>query len=257
MTAAVLRIETPEGISFSLRLASPFARALALAVDVAAVSAGTEVLAGVLRAVAVLGQDWATAAMILAAFVFMIAYGIVWEWIWNGQTIGKRLLHIRVVDANGLRLQPTQIVIRNLLRAVDMLPVFYLVGGLAALLTSRMQRLGDFAAGTVVVRETEAQAAPIDVQTAGKYNSLLEYPHLVARLRTRVHPESGAIAVRVLENRDRYTPEARLALFGELAAHFRSLTRFPDEVTDALTDEQYVRNVVQAVTRASTAKLHS
>ena len=64
-------------------------------------------------------------------FVISVAYAIVLEWRWRGQTIGKRLLGLRVMDVHGLRLQLPQIALRNLLRLVDMLPLFYLVGGLA------------------------------------------------------------------------------------------------------------------------------
>ena len=74
------------------------------------------------------------------------------EWRWRGQTIGKRLLRLRVVDAEGMRLQFNQIVTRNLLRFVDSLPAFYFVGGLACWLSPKCQRLGDIAANTIVIR---------------------------------------------------------------------------------------------------------
>ena len=66
-------------------------------------------------------------------FVVWIGYGILFEWFWRGQTPGKRLFRLRVMDVNGLRLQFHQILMRNLLRAVDSLPACYLVGGLACL----------------------------------------------------------------------------------------------------------------------------
>ena len=79
----------------------------------------------------------------IAYFALSIGYPIVTEWFWRGQTIGKRMFGIRVMDVQGLRLQFSQIAIRNLLRFVDSLPLFYVVGGITCLLTRHYQRLGE------------------------------------------------------------------------------------------------------------------
>ena len=81
------------------------------------------------------------------------------EWYWRGQTVGKRVLKLRVMDEQALRLEFSQIVVRNLLRFVDFLPGLYLVGGTACVLSRRFQRLGDLAANTIVVRNPEVDAA--------------------------------------------------------------------------------------------------
>ena len=121
--------------------------------------------------------DLSRAVAIVAYFAAQIGYGLFCEWLWRGQTIGKRLLRLRVVDAYGLRLQFSQIVIRNLLRFVDMLPAFYLVGGLAALINARTQRLGDLAANTVVIRSPQITQPDLAQVLAGKFNSLRQHPH--------------------------------------------------------------------------------
>ncbi len=95
------------------------------------------------------------ALVILGYFVVQVGYGIACEWLWRGQTVGKRLLRLRVMDAQGLHLQFSQVALRNLLRFVDSLPAFYLVGGLVSLLNSRAQRLGDFVANTIVIRASK------------------------------------------------------------------------------------------------------
>src|SRR2546428_4892968 len=146
--------------------------------------------------------DFARAVLVLAVFVIQIGYGIVCEWFWRGQTIGKRLLRLRVMDAQGLRLQFSQIVIRNLLRFVDLLPAFYLVGGIACLISRRAQRLGDFAANTIVVRNPKVKEPDLDQLLAGKYNSLRQYTHLSARLRQRVSPTEARVALQALLRRD-------------------------------------------------------
>ena len=145
-----LFIKTPEGIEFSLLLAGPITRFLAWAVDLGTIIALITILNVVFGLLGVLSRDLAMAANIIGFFIVSIGYGILTEWYWQGQTLGKRLLRLRVMDEQGLRLKFSQIVIRNLLRFVDSLPALYLVGGLACLLNRRAQRLGDFAANTVV-----------------------------------------------------------------------------------------------------------
>src|SRR5208282_5919250 len=92
------------------------------------------------------------ALSVISYFTISIGYGIFFEWSWRGQTVGKKLFRLRVADAEGMRLQFNQIVVRNLLRFVDALPAFYFVGGLTCWLNSKCQRLGDLAANTIVLR---------------------------------------------------------------------------------------------------------
>src|SRR6188474_1404040 len=147
-----LQIRTPEGVVFSQLLAGPLTRFVAWLVDFAAVLAFQILIGMILGMLGLLVGEFIFALQLLLLFVLNFGYTIALEWRWRGQTLGKRMMRLRVVDAQGLRLKFNQIVIRNLLRAVDMLPVFYLVGGTAFILNRRAQRLGDFAANTVVVR---------------------------------------------------------------------------------------------------------
>lgn len=240
-----LQIRTPEGIRFALHLAGPTSRLLALLVDVSCISVATTTVSGILRLFALISQDIFTALTILASFVISIGYAIGCEWLWQGQTVGKRLLRLRVVDEQGLKLQFSQVLIRNLLRVVDSLPLLYLTGGLACLLSAKCQRLGDLAAGTVVIRTPLIRLPDLEQLGTEKFNSLAEHPALVARLRQKVSREEGAIALRALVRREELEPEARLALFRELAELFRSRVPFPAEAQDGVTDERYVRNVVE------------
>ena len=242
-----LRIETPEGVVFSFDLATPVTRGLAWMVDAIAISlAGYFVgqAVGLLRSVS---SDFVTAISLVAYFLISMIYAILLEWRWRGQTIGKRLFGLRVIDVHGLRLQLPQIAIRNLLRLVDMLPFFYLVGGLTAVFSRNAQRLGDMAANTVVTRERRVEMPDVELVAPAKYNSLATPSHLAARLRSQVTPEAAALAVRAVTLRDTYDPLARIALFRDLASHFRSLVAFPDEAVENLTDEQYVRSVLRVI----------
>jgi hypothetical protein len=155
-----------------------------------------------------------------------------------------------VMDRDGLPIQASQIVVRNLLRPVDMLPAFYLAGGVAALASRHRQRLGDMAANTVVVRSGQAEAPDWRNLLAGRYNSMLGHPHLAARLRQRTDPALAGVALDALARRDQLDDAARVLLFQELAARFRSLVEFPAEAVEALSDEQYVRNAVEILYRS-------
>jgi uncharacterized RDD family membrane protein YckC len=245
----MLTIRTPEGIEFSLRLAGPVTRFLAWAVDLGAVMALISILNVVLGILGIVSRDLAMAANIIAFFVVSIGYGILTEWYWQGQTLGKKLLRLRVMDEQGLRLQFSQIVIRNLLRFVDSLPALYLVGGLVCLLNKRAQRLGDFAANTVVAWIPHVSEPDLNQLLEGKYNSFREYPHLEARLRQHITPAEAQVAVQSIVRRDELNPQARIELFRELTSYLKNVVSFPQEATDGLSDEQYVRNVVEALFR--------
>ncbi len=166
-----VRIETPEQIDLALEPAGLGSRFVGWVVDslvwlavlllillAAAIAAG---LAGYSPG----RQTW-TGGIVLAViavlvYLLLLGYDIVFELRWNGQTPGKRLAGLRVIREGGAPIDFRSSCIRNLLRPVDTLPLFYGVGTLTALLTARRQRLGDLAAGTLVIRE-RALAAPAD-----------------------------------------------------------------------------------------------
>jgi uncharacterized RDD family membrane protein YckC len=246
-----IEIVTPEGVHFGLPLAGPVARLLAWTVDALLIGAGMSAAAQALSFMRTLSSDWYGAAVTIAYFVVSIGYGIFFEWRWGGQTPGKRLMLLRVVDAEGLHLAFHQIAVRNLLRFVDSLPVLYLIGGGAALLSRDSQRLGDMAANTVVIRGNRFAAPDSAALGAVKYNSLLDYPHVVAVLRQKSTPALVELALQALGRRNELGPESQVEVFGMLGGRFREVVRIPDEVMVTLTEEQFVRNVLQVVlTRA-------
>jgi uncharacterized RDD family membrane protein YckC len=245
--ARSLTIETPEGVEFSYQLASPVMRSVAWILDAAAIGVLTKGTGAASEWLGRLNRDGATAVSVILYFVITVGYGIVLEWRWHGQTLGKRVMGLRVVDAQGLRLQLSQVILRNLLRLVDMLPVAYFVGGIASFCGRYCQRLGDLAAGTIVARERVFPAPDLEQIASAKYNSLMAYPHLAARLRSLANPESVSIAVRAVSRREGYDPLARIELFEELAAYFQSLVRFPAAASESLTGEQYVRSVLRVI----------
>jgi uncharacterized RDD family membrane protein YckC len=246
---STLNIRTPEGVTFSLPLAGPVSRAVAIGIDFLLILALTWIATRLVQLVAIVSPQWAAALPSLVYFVIQSAYGMVLEGVWRGQTVGKRVVGIRVVDDRGLALRPAQVVVRNVLRLVDSLPVFYLVGGVSMVVTRHNQRLGDLAAGTVVVRRTLEHEPRIEGLLAGQYNSFREHPLIEARLRQRTTPELAALALGALMRRDDLNPPDRLKVYARLADHFREICPFPEVVIAGLSDEQYLRNVVESVYR--------
>jgi uncharacterized RDD family membrane protein YckC len=187
----------------------------------------------------------------LALLILPTGYGVILEWFWRGQTVGKKVFRLRVMDADGLRLQFHQVLMRNIVRFVDLIPGFYLVGGMACLLSRKSQRLGDLAASTIVVHHRKLIEPDLEQLLGTKFNSLRSQAHLCARLRQRTSPAEARIALQALIRRDEFEPAARLRLFAELAAHFRSTTEIPPELLESMPDEQLIRNVVDILFRTS------
>ena len=248
-TAHELTIRTPEGVTFSLELVGPVRRLLAWLLDIVVLIPLIYVLAMVVYMNPAFHNLWGIAILTVVIYLLPIIYGAALETWWRGRTVGKRVLGLRVADEQGLSLRGRQVLVRNVLRIVDRLPAVYLLGGASVLLTRHFQRLGDLAAGTVVVRVRPAEIPDLDQIRPDKYNSFLDYPHLVGRLRQRALPQEARVAVSALLRRNHLSGEARTALLKELADHFRSVVAFPPEVTEGLSDEQYVRNVVDAFYR--------
>jgi len=163
-----IEIVTPENIAFQYRVAGPFRRLPAFLIDVA-IRVGVAIVGMIAfmlasRSAGVVGPGFGLGLLLWFGLTWF--YGGLFEALWNGQTPGKRLMGIRVVSVEGQPITPFQAILRNILRVVDALPVWivylgpipvtlwlYQVGLLAALLNNRFQRLGDLAAGTMVVVE--------------------------------------------------------------------------------------------------------
>ncbi len=250
-------ITTPEGVSFPLLLAGPGARFLAWLVDTMCVAASFMLLFSLLAALRVLAAEVHAVLVFLSLFALPVGFNLAFEWLWRGQTPGKRLLGLRVMDAQGLRLQFNQVLLRNLMRVVDMMPATYLVGGVACQLSPRGQRLGDLVANTVVVRTVRGGLRELPPPEDGKYNSFRDHPAVEARLRRACTPREAALAVEALLRRDALDPDARVAVFAAFAAHFKAKAAFPEGVLAGITDEQYVRNVVDSLHRFRSPALRS
>ena len=171
-TDEALIIETPERVPLHFALASIGNRFLACAFDH---FLQIVVMLVVLLLLLWLGDaagwytrlrdapKWVLAVLIVALFAIWSGYFAVFEWAWNGQTPGKRWLKLRVIREDGRPVTFWEASARNLVRLFDMEPFpFYSVGLVSVFISSRDQRVGDMVAGTVVVREREAQVPTFD-----------------------------------------------------------------------------------------------
>lgn len=164
-------VETPEGITLDLPVAGPVVRALAWLID-------TLIKYGTLWLLFLILIMLGTAGFglwLIAIFLLEWFYPVVFEVYFNGATPGKRALGLRVVNDNGTPVDFSASLIRNLLRVADFMPLMYGFGLLSMLLNRDFKRLGDLAAGTIVIyRERSEEPAPLPEGEAKPLNITLD-----------------------------------------------------------------------------------
>lgn len=245
---ATLHVRTPERVHLSLPVAGVGTRALAWLVDAGILFFAwaalfflvslTEVdLLGTFEGLSGVGRT----LLLLATFAAQWVYWTLFEVLWGGRTPGKALLKIRVARLDGSAPGAIESAVRNLLRVIDFLPLGYCVGLLSALFTDQHRRLGDLAAGTLLLRDEqirldhylEAEAAPtLTVPRLDAASSALDGP-------------VGELLTAYLARLEDFTPEARDAL----------ARRFLDKLGDTLEDTE--REALLADPAATVAWLRS
>ena len=242
-------IHTPEGVMFRLYPAGLARRMSAFIIDILMISAVISIVNQFLPLFSMFNFKVAFGLTILFNFLLGMSYWLISEWIWNGRTVGKKLFGLQVVDANGLKLMPQQIAVRNLFRAVDILPVLYAVGSLCCFCDRRVRRLGDIAAGTIVIREIKPEKPDLRSVLPDKYNSLRKYPLEAARMRDKTTPEESMLLFEALRRRNHIKPEDRCRVYTELAEHFREKVKFPEAAIDGMSDEKFLVNITDLIYR--------
>jgi len=166
-------IQTPEWTTIELRIAGVGSRALAALLDTAIILGVDALLVAVMAVIGAripaqvlarggqhLADLYAIGFLVVILFFFTVFYYVLWESLGSGQTPGKRAMKLRVVSTEGRRVTFFSALVRNLVRIVDFLPTGYLIGIIAMLISNKEQRLGDVAAGTVVISERSSYASP-------------------------------------------------------------------------------------------------
>jgi uncharacterized RDD family membrane protein YckC len=171
LNADQLNIDTPELVAIEMPLAGIGSRFIALLIDTLIWAAGLVVVGLViwafqpaLQAFSNLSYQWSVAIFTLAVFLLNWGYFTLFEAFWHGRTPGKRIARIRVIQKSGRAIGIFESMARNFIRYVDQIPFFYAVGVIAVFATRQHQRLGDLAAGTLVVLDRE-QETPLWADT--------------------------------------------------------------------------------------------
>jgi uncharacterized RDD family membrane protein YckC len=203
-----LSIETPELVGIEFPLAGIGSRCVALLVDSFVQGFSfvvfliiTIFIFAALPRTATVPHDtpsadpakWAIALMILIPFLLQWGYFALFEAFWNGQTPGKRMLRLRVIQQSGRPIGLFESMARNLIRIIDMLPGFYLIGAVCIFATRRQQRLGDMVAGTLVVHSVPTETSILPAGTRTFTAASLE-PHPQPVLRTTLELPADGVA---------------------------------------------------------------
>lgn len=232
---ALRTIHSPEHVAIGLVPAGLGSRYVAFIVDLLLVGGACVAVARAGSAIPAIG----TAVVTTVCFVLFWAYPVLFEVFGGGQTPGKRLLRLRVVDGRGLAIRPEQSLVRNVVRILDMVPL----GGLGmgcTLLDPHHRRLGDLAADTLVVDEKQAEALDGEAAGARRHNSL-RTPRIRRLVEHRIGLEERELLVALCFRAPRLEERARYDLFETVGKHYRLRLGIEDE---NLSGESVVRGLV-------------
>ena len=256
-----LKIQTPEHVGFEYLLAGLGTRSTAFLLDTA--MRGLFILfiflAILLLArwlpeldptglIASLSKTWLLALAVLAYGVVDLGYFLIFEALWGGQTPGKRMQKLRVIRINGQPIGWVESSIRNILRAVDILAGFYPLGLLVMFMSSRSQRLGDYAAGTVVIVERRGNV-PMN-RTRLRSSSDLNLLHLEVHL-SALKPKQYRLIRSFLQRRHEMEEQHRSELSRLLVR--RLMKRLGISPIANLSDESFLEEVVGVYERTRKA----
>jgi len=255
-----LSIETPELVAIQMPIAGIGSRFIALLVDYLIWIPGILIVGRIfafflpsLSAFNKLSEQWAFAIYLFLIFLFNWGYFTLFEAFWNGRTPGKRVARIRVIQRSGRPIGLFESMARNFIRYVDQIPFFYAVGAIAIFVTRDHQRLGDLAAGTLVVRD-RIEDVPVNSEatrtfTANIFTSAAPAPEPHAALTLPDHNVaklSGA-DLQVLESffarRLDMPLETRQALARRIASAIQSKSGL--EIPGNLSDETFLEIVAR------------
>ena len=223
-----LEIRTPESIAISYELAGLGSRFLAVFIDLLVQGAVLVLVTTLVVTFAAKGSartsPWIVAAYIIVTFMIFFGYFIVFEWAWRGQTPGKKAIGIRVVRDGGYPVDFLTVTIRNIIRAIEFGLGFYLISAISTLVSKENKRLGDFAAGTIVVREGKRERA-YRPQTPD----------------SRLGPQERTLVERYVERRSMLGAQARRRIAQELAQRLRP--QFSEAELAALDDDAFLLRI--------------
>jgi len=236
-----LTIETPEQTALEFPLAGIGSRFLALAADTLLQVAVGFVLVMIFMVSALslslfskVAGIWTFAIGVFAIFSLQFGYFALFEALWNGQTPGKRWTHLRVIKDSGRPISAYDAILRNLLRIVDSLPTMYATGLITMLISKENKRVGDYAAGTVVIHEKPLQG----VSTMWQQPAATAQPlHTVSGL-PQLTVEELQLVEAFLDRRGSLDPGVRRTMARQIVD--RLAERWPITAEDRIDDEKFL-----------------
>lgn len=245
------RIVTPEQVSFHYEVAGLATRGVANILDQVFLILFVILLGMPAQSLApILGNNLVDAIQILMVFVVQFGYFAYFEISRQGQSPGKRIFGLRVISATGGRLTPADVLMRNVLRMIDFLPIVYGVGVIVAFFDPYRRRLGDIAADTIVVRDARGTLPSFAASVRARANTFQSDPVIRQRILARINREERDLVWDLMLRRDELEPNVRDELFARAAEHFRARYALREDL-DYLSDEQTVLNIALVLQNAN------
>jgi len=227
-----LTIETPEQTALEFPLAGIGSRFLALAADTLIQAAVIWILIMVFVVSALslslfskVAGIWTAAIFMFLLFSLQFGYFALFETIWNGQTPGKRWTHLRVIKDSGRPISAYDAILRNLLRIVDYLPTMYATGLITMLISKENKRVGDYAAGTVVIHEKPLQGVNSIWQQSATAPAATAATGTIPQLTA----EELQLVETFLDRRGSLDPHVRSTMARQIAARIAERWSIPQE----------------------------
>ena len=240
-------VVTPEYVEIVLTPAGLGSRFLALTID-SLITIGLPLLVvRVLRPL--LSEEGAFAIRVTLSFCFTFVYHVYFEVLQQGRTIGKRALRLRVVDSRGLPMTAAQSLVRNAVRALDGIPLFYGVGGISALIDRNGRRLGDIVAQTLVIEERSPVEYGGNIMAERHFNSL-RTPRVLRLIRNHITLEERELLLELTLRAENLEPSKRYEITERIGGYYRDLLGIDDP---RITGENLVRDLTSILFGSSAA----
>ena len=244
-------LELPEEIDLQLEVANVGSRSLAILADIGLCGM---ILFVVYSITFLLGSDvagdWISKVgssglqilLLLVIFGFQWVYFNMFEWLWNGQTPGKRLLHLRVIKDDGTPVSWIDVLLRNIARPIDTFGPMGLIGLVMIFVSRRGQRLGDWMARTLVIHETPIDWSVFDQLEAGEASAASS---IVKVSTIRLEPAQWELLHRYLNRREQLPADVRERLAASLHETLKPLALGTDLERSTLPPEQWLKELAR------------
>jgi uncharacterized RDD family membrane protein YckC len=244
-------LELPEEIDLQIEVANVGSRSLAILIDLGCCV--SLLLIGYIAVIALAqnhGPDWINrfSSTAITTIFLLLIFGLQWgyfnlfEWFWNGQTPGKRLLHLRVIKVDGTPVGLIDVLLRNLSRPIDTFGPMGLIGLLMIFVSRDAQRLGDLMARTLVIHET-----PIDWSVFDAIEAATTSARNVTAPSVRLTPAQWELLQRYLSRRAQLQSDQRVRLAASLRETFKPLLRGTDLEHSSLSSEEWLLELARRI----------